>query len=225
MTMKSLDARPYRANRWAVAVHGQAADWLEGLGAEYGACRVDDDGTREISWTLPQGFSFGGKHRRYRQLLFRALHGNRNSWEVVYREAAVALGGGTVRYYASTSTRADLTGLQPAAVRLVQGRLPHLARPVATCGHAVPDGRLAPLLARPASWRSPWSQPSSTGHSCCGWCSLWRLSPALCGSATGPSGERSGSTGEGRKHPRPQVAALLERSSGQLMVVIPVGSQ
>lgn len=135
-----------RLNRWARAADGELGDWLEGLGADYAGCAVDDHGTRALAWVFPRG-RLGATRRRRRELLVRALGGDPDRWELIYRETGVARVRGTVCSYASTSTRATLTELRPGAARLVDAGLPHLPSPVDTCGHSYPDPRLLPGLA------------------------------------------------------------------------------
>jgi hypothetical protein len=127
-------ASRFPVNRWADAVDRQVGDWLSEHGATYGTCHVDDD-TRVLSWWFPRGSPYGGRGRRHRALAFRALHGDLDRWEIVYREQANGLAGGPVRYYASTAHSTDLAGLQHTAAALAETGLPHLTRATATCGH------------------------------------------------------------------------------------------
>lgn len=135
-----------RLNPWARTAHGELDDWLAGLGAAYAGCAVDEDGTRELRWTFPPG-QLGAGRRRWRELLVRALGGDHDRWELIYREASESRLRGTVYHYDAASTRSDLTQLRPGAAGLVDAGLQYLPRPVASCGHALPDPRLLSGLA------------------------------------------------------------------------------
>lgn len=142
--------RRIRHNPWARAADSQLGAWLDTFGARYAGCAVDETGDRVLRWVFPRGSS-GAPARRWRELLLCSLGGDRDSWEIVYREAGESRLRGNVRYYASTSTRGDVSQLRSSAAELVDAGLRHLNKPVATCGHAFPDPRLLPGLALAAA--------------------------------------------------------------------------
>ncbi|HEY3692837.1 MAG TPA: hypothetical protein VGL46_21555 [Pseudonocardiaceae bacterium] len=135
--------RRIRLNPWARAADSQLGAWLDTLGARYAGCAVDEQGDRELRWIFPAGRD-GTPGQRWRELLVRSLGGNRDRWELVYRESGESRLRGTVNYYASTSARGDLSQLRGRAGELVDAGLRHLARPVATCGRVHRDPRLLP---------------------------------------------------------------------------------
>ncbi|MGW4528316.1 hypothetical protein [Amycolatopsis sp. NPDC004378] len=136
----------FRLNPWARAADSQLGAWLDTLGARYTGCAVSDQGDRELCWIFPHGHG-GTPGRRWRELLVRSLSGDRDRWELVYRESGASRLRGRVNYYASTSARGDLSQLRARAGELVDAGLRHLPRPVATCGHAHRDPRLLPGVA------------------------------------------------------------------------------
>lgn len=129
----------------ARAAHSQLGAWLDSLGAHYVGLTVGEQGDREVHWAFPRGH-LGASKRRWRELVARSLGGDRDRWELVYREAGESRWLGTVYHYASTSSRGDLAWLGRGATELIDAGLRHLPRPVATCGHAYRDPRLLPGL-------------------------------------------------------------------------------
>jgi hypothetical protein len=137
--------RRIRYSPTARAAHGQLGAWLDLLGARYAGCAVDDQGDRTARWVFPRG-SQGASKRRWRELLACSLGGDRDRWELVYREVGESRWLGTVYHYASTSSRGDLAWLESCAAELVDAGLRHVSRPVATCGHDQLDPRVLPGL-------------------------------------------------------------------------------
>ncbi len=81
---------------WANVVRAEVGPRLAALGAHYGACRTAPDGTRSVSWWFPPG-----ARRRERRLVFRALRGRLDEWEVEYAELAAADHGRATLVHAS----------------------------------------------------------------------------------------------------------------------------
>ncbi len=130
---------------WANAVRAEVGPRLADLGAHYGACRTARDGTRSVSWWFPPG-----GRRRERRLVFRALGGRLDEWEVEYAELAAAEHGRASLVHASRVVRTGRGGLGQAVDDLVgaglRGR--RRARPVADdggSGAAIPPGLDGPL--------------------------------------------------------------------------------
>lgn len=142
--------RRLRLNPWARAADSQLGAWLDTLGARYAGCAVGEQGDRELRWIFPAEHG-GTPGRRWRELLVRSLGGDRDRWELVYRESGESRLRGTVNYYASTSARGDLSQLRERAGELVDAGLRHLPRPVSTCGHAHRDPRHLPGVALAAA--------------------------------------------------------------------------
>jgi hypothetical protein len=137
--------RRFRVNPWAAAVHEDIGDWLAELGAEYCACRVCDDGTRELSWTFRQSGHYDGRGRRHRQLIFRALRGGRGQWEIVYTEEAASWRPGVdLLCYDEASIHAERADLRTATQRLLHAGLAHRRRPRETM--LATDNRRAVLV-------------------------------------------------------------------------------
>lgn len=135
--------RRIRYSPTARAAHNQLGAWLDDLGARYAGCAVGEQGDRKVRWVFPRG-SHGASNRRWRELLACSLGGDRDRWELVYREVSESRWLGTVYHYASTSSRGDLAWLRSGAAELVNAGLRHVSRPVATCGHDQLDPRLLP---------------------------------------------------------------------------------
>ena len=85
---------------WANVVRAEVGPRLAALGAHYGACRTAPDGTRSVSWWFPPG-----ARRRERRLVFRALGGRLDEWEVEYAELAAADHGRATLVHASRAVR------------------------------------------------------------------------------------------------------------------------
>lgn len=98
---------------WANAVDAEVGDRLTVLGAHYGACRSAADGTRTVSWWFPPG-----ARRRERRLVFRALGGGLDDWEVEYAEL-VATDDGRTLVRGSRAVRTGRAGLDGAVADLV----------------------------------------------------------------------------------------------------------
>jgi hypothetical protein len=99
---------------WANAVRDEVGDRLTGLGAHYGACRTARDGTRSVSWWFPPG-----ARRRERRLVFRALGGGLDEWEVELAELTLDDDGRTTLVHGSRLLRTDRAGLAGAVADLV----------------------------------------------------------------------------------------------------------
>ncbi|NMO88839.1 hypothetical protein [Actinomycetospora sp. TBRC 11914] len=108
---------------WANAVRAEVGGQLVALGAHYGACRTGRDGTRSVSWWFPPG-----GRRRERRLVFRALGGRLDAWEVEYAELAAADHGRDSLVHASRAVRTDRDGLGPAVSQLLGTGLPARGR-------------------------------------------------------------------------------------------------
>jgi hypothetical protein len=102
---------------WANVVRAEVGPRLAALGAHYGACRTAPDGTRSVSWWFPPG------GRRERRLVFRALGGRLDEWEVEYAELAAADHGHATLVHASRAVRAARGGLGAAVDDLVTAGL------------------------------------------------------------------------------------------------------
>jgi hypothetical protein len=109
--------------RWANAVRAEVGPQLLALGAHYGACRTARDGTRSVSWWFPPR-----GRRRERRLVFRALGGGLDDWEVEYAELAAAEHGRASLVHASRAVRTGREGLGPAVAQLLDSGLPDRAR-------------------------------------------------------------------------------------------------
>jgi hypothetical protein len=103
---------------WANVVRAEVGPRLAALGAHYGACRTAPDGTRSVSWWFPPG-----GRRRERRLVFRALGGRLDEWEVEYAELAAAEHGRATLVHASRAVRAGRGGLGAAVDDLVTAGL------------------------------------------------------------------------------------------------------
>ena len=103
---------------WAVVVRAEVGPRLAALGAHYGACRTAPDGTRSVSWWFPPG-----ARRRERRLVFRALGGRLDEWEVEYAELAAADHGRATLVHASRAVRAGRDHLGEAVDDLLAAGL------------------------------------------------------------------------------------------------------
>jgi hypothetical protein len=103
---------------WANVVRAEVGPQLAALGAHYGACRTAPDGTRAVSWWFPPG-----ARRRERRLVFRALGGHLDEWEVEYAELAAADHGHATLVHASRSRRAGRADLEKAVEDLLAAGL------------------------------------------------------------------------------------------------------
>jgi hypothetical protein len=99
---------------WANVVRAEVGPQLDALGAHYGACRTAPDGTRSVSWWFPPG-----NRRRERRLVFRAVRGRLDEWEVEYAELAAADHRRATLVHASRSRRAGRDDLGAAVADLV----------------------------------------------------------------------------------------------------------
>jgi hypothetical protein len=108
---------------WANAVRAEVGAQLTDLGAHYGACRTERDGTRSVSWWFPPG-----ARRRERRLEFRAVGGRLDEWEVEYAELAAGEHGRTTLVHASRAVRAGREGLGDAVTGLVETGLARRGR-------------------------------------------------------------------------------------------------
>jgi hypothetical protein len=99
---------------WANAVRAEAGDQLAALGAHYGACRTAVDGTRSVSWWFPVG-----ARRRERRLVFRALGGRLDDWEVEYAELTADDDGRTALVHGSRTVSTGREGLGGAVADLM----------------------------------------------------------------------------------------------------------
>jgi hypothetical protein len=125
---------------WVNTVQAEVGGQLAALGAHYGACRTARDGTRSVSWWFPPG-----GRRRERRLVFRALGGRLDEWEVEYAELAAAEHGRASLVHASRAVRAPRDGLGQAVSDLVGAGLPgrgrvRLVPDDGGSGTPVPDG-------------------------------------------------------------------------------------
>jgi len=96
---------------WANAVRAEVGAQLAELGAHYGACRTSADGTRAVSWW------FETSRRRQRRLVFRALRGRTDEWEVEYAEHSAD--GRRTWLHDSRTVRTTTDGLAGAVAELV----------------------------------------------------------------------------------------------------------
>ena len=103
---------------WANVVRAEVGPRLVALGAHYGACRTAPDGTRSVSWWFPPG-----ARRRERRLVFRAVGGRLDEWEVEYAELAAAEHGHATLVHASRSRRAGRGDLGQAVDDLLAAGL------------------------------------------------------------------------------------------------------
>jgi hypothetical protein len=103
---------------WANVVRAEVGPRLAALGAHYGACRTGSDGTRSVSWWFPPG-----ARRRERRLVFRALGGRLDEWEVEYAELAAADHGHATLVHASRAVRVGRAGLGEAVDDLLAAGL------------------------------------------------------------------------------------------------------
>jgi hypothetical protein len=103
---------------WANVVRAEVGPRLAALGAHYGACRTARDGTRSVSWWFPPA-----GRRRERRLVFRALGGRLDEWEVEYAELAAAEHGRATLVHASRAVRAGRDGLGAAVDDLLTAGL------------------------------------------------------------------------------------------------------
>ncbi len=110
---------------WVDVVRAEVGPQLAAHGAHYGACRTAPDGTRSVSWWFPPG-----ARRRERRLVFRALGGRLDEWEVEYAELAAADRGHATLVHASRSRRAGRDELGRAVDDLLATGLPRRGRTV-----------------------------------------------------------------------------------------------
>lgn len=130
---------------------------IEARGGRYGSCAVGGQpaGTREISWIFDRGPDRGPRRRR-RVLVFRAVGGDTDRWEVVLREERApralleellvwldrfglsvdppGLARAPVYHYNSLHRRCGLAELTETVQGLLADSLAYRRRPIADCG-------------------------------------------------------------------------------------------